>query len=240
MPRKRSRNPAVGRGGAREMMLFLAGIAAPFEFSPKARTRQAQTFDREQVESHVRLLHGLAAGCNGFVVLTPIWEGDPPRPQRFLVGDIAGMVAAIMTFDGVAGVNLYAQYGTMCRVLQHGKKGGERDIDRVLAAVADYDNDKGGQREIPVEASYIVESSWGNFQHIYVFPHPLPVSAAKPILLAMHAAIGGDSAQKDCSHVWRIPGTLNWPTKSKLARGRSPEPFLVRIARFVGRRARQP
>jgi Primase C terminal 2 (PriCT-2)/RepB DNA-primase from phage plasmid len=135
-----------------------------------------------------------------------------------------------MAFDGVAGVNLYAQYGTMSRDLAAGKKGGERDVDRVFAAVADIDNDKLTQREIPVEPSYVIESSPGNFQRVYIFPNPLPVSEAKPVLCAMHAVIGGDSAQRDCSHVWRIPGTLNWPTKSKLARGRSPEPVQARIA----------
>jgi hypothetical protein len=37
-----------------------------------------------------------------------------------------------------------------------------------------------------------------------------------------------NSASKDCSHVWRVPGTVNRPTKSKLARGRSPEPQPVK------------
>jgi RepB DNA-primase from phage plasmid len=140
------------------------------------------------------------------------------------------MVNAIMAFDGVPGVNLYAQYGTMHRDLSPGKKGGERDVEAVFAAVADIDNDKGSQRGIPIEPSYVVESSPGNFQHVYIFPSPLPFSEAKPVLCALHAAVGGDSAQKDCSHVWRIPGTLNWPTKSKIARGRSPEPAPVTVA----------
>jgi hypothetical protein len=126
---------------------------------------------------------------------------------------------------------LYAQYGTMHRDLSPGKKGGERDVEAVFAAVADIDNDKCFQRGIPIEPSYVVESSPGNFQRIYIFPKPLAFSEAKPVLCALHAAVGGDSAQKDCSHVWRIPGTLNWPTKSKIARGRSPEPALVLVAR---------
>jgi hypothetical protein len=50
-------------------------------------------------------------------------------------------------------------------------------------------------------------------------------------LCAFHAAIGGDHAQRDCSHVWRVPGTLNWPTKSKIARGRSAEPAPVTVAK---------
>jgi RepB DNA-primase from phage plasmid len=187
-------------------------------------------FNRVEIESHVRLLHDLAAGCDGFLVLTPIWEGSPPRPQRFTIGDPGAMVEAAMAFDGVPGGNLYAGYGTMRGDLSPGKKGGEADARHVFAAVADIDNDKeGAQREIPVEPSYIVESSPGNFQRVYIFPKPLPAAAAKPVLCALHAAVGGDSAQKDVSHVWRIPGTLNWPTKSKVARGRPPEPARDRV-----------
>jgi Primase C terminal 2 (PriCT-2)/RepB DNA-primase from phage plasmid len=198
----------------------------------KFNDKRGQTqhkFHRITVENHVRLLHECAAGCEGVLVLTPIRVESTPRTQRFAIGDVAGMVAAVMAYDGVPGVNLYAQYGTMRRDLPLGKKGGEADVEAVFAAVADIDADKLTQREIPIEPSYVVESSPGNFQRVYIFPHPLPVSEVKPVLCAMHAAIGGDSAQKDCSHVWRIPGTLNWPTKSKLERGRSPEPVLARI-----------
>jgi hypothetical protein len=204
------------------------------EFNQKTHSlqspRQEPHFRRDAIESHVRLLHERGARCGGFLVLTPIWEGHPPRPQRFMVGAVSEMAAAIMAFDGVRGVNLYAQYGTMRRELCPGKKGGECDVELVFAAVADIDNDKVAQCEIQIEPSYIVESSPGNFQRVYIFPNPLPVIEAKPVLCALHAAVGGDSAQKDCSHVWRIPGTLNWPTKSKLARGRSPEPAPVLIA----------
>src|SRR5208337_917624 len=35
--------------------------------------------------------------------------------------------------------------------------------------------------------------------------------------------------QDVASHLWRVPGTLNWPTKSKLKRGRSPIAQSVRL-----------
>jgi hypothetical protein len=98
-----------------------------------------------------------------------------------------------------------------------------------LAAVGDIDGDKGVKTELPVEAPYIVESSSGNFQPVYIFDRPLAVADAKPVLTALCDFVGEDSATKDCSHVWRIPGTLNIPTKSKLARGRSSVPAPVSI-----------
>jgi hypothetical protein len=81
------------------------------------------------------------------------------------------MTDAIMAFDGVWGVNLYASYATMRANLDPGKKGGERDVEYVFAAVADIDNDPGkaAQREIGIEPSYVIESSPGNFQRIYLF-----------------------------------------------------------------------
>ena len=64
----------------------------------------------------------------------------------------------------------------------------------------------------------------------------MPPGEAKPVLTAISDFIGGDSGTKDCSHVWRIPGTLNIPTKSKLARGRSHVPAPVTIKKtFDGR-----
>jgi hypothetical protein len=55
----------------------------------------------------------------------------------------------------------------------------------------------------------------------------LPFSEAKPIAVALSNAIGGDHGTKDVSHVWRIPGTLNWPTPNKIARGRPRDPQVV-------------
>jgi hypothetical protein len=144
------------------------------EIPQSSHVAQAAQFDHTAVESHVRLIHSLAGGCEGFLLLTPIFEGQSPRPQRFAVGAITAMVGAIMAFDGAPGVNLYAQYGTMRRDLAPGKKGGECDVEAVFAAVADIDNDKHRHRTIAIEPSYVVESSPGNFQN-YIFPKPMPV-----------------------------------------------------------------
>ena len=179
------------------------------------------------------MLHELASGYDGHLTLVPIWEGHAPRPQRFAVGDVDAMVTAIMGYDGVPGVNLYAPYSLMSQGLKPNQRGGEKDVLYLLAAVADLDRDKHEQAKIPLEPSYVVESSPGNRQDVYIFPQPLPAKVAKPLLAALHAAIGGDPAQKDLAHVWRVAGTLNWPTKSKLARGRSPIPALVTVAKSL-------
>ena len=189
----------------------------------------APSFDRRAVEFHVSLIHDLAEGQDGVLVLAAFEEGGQPNVQRFRIGDVANMVETIMGFEGHPRVNLYIPWAVMRRDLEPGRKGTEADVVAILAAVPDLDGDKGVKTELPVEAPYIVESSPGNFQPVYIFERPLAPADAKPALTALCDFVGGDSGTKDCSHVWRIPGTLNIPTKSKLARGRSSVPAPVSI-----------
>ena len=189
----------------------------------------APSFNRSEVEVHVSLLHDLAEGVDGILILAAFEEGGPPSVQRFRIGDVTGMVEAIMGFDGHPRANLYTPWAVMRPDLEAGRKGAEADVVAVLAAIPDLDGDKGVKTELPIEAPYIVESSPGNFQPVYVFERPLPPLEAKPVLTAICDFVGGDSATKDSSHVWRIAGTVNVPTKSKLARGRSPVPAAVTI-----------
>lgn len=172
----------------------------------------APSFDRTAVEAHVCLLHTLAAGCTGDLTLLVVQERGRPQTRRFAVGDVAGMVEGVMGFDGVPGANVFSPYCTMRADLEPGRKGSETDVRHVLAAVEDVDADKGERPSIPLEPSYIGESSPGNSQRVHVFPMPLAASEAKPALVALNLATGGDTAERDCSHVWRIAGTTNFPT----------------------------
>jgi hypothetical protein len=195
-----------------------------------------QVFDRPAIEAHVSLIHDLAEGLDGTLILAAFEEGGQPNVQRFRIGDVAGMVETIMGFENHPSANLYAPWSVFRRDLSPGRKGAESDVVAVLAAVPDLDNDKYTLGKLPIEAPYIVETSPGNFQPIYIFDKPLAPADAKPVLAALSDFIGGDSGTKDCSHVWRIPGTKNIPTKSKLARGRSPVPAPVTIKKtFDGR-----
>ena len=160
-------------------------------------------FDRDAIEAHVSLLHDMAAGVDGVLILAAFEERGGAKVQRFRIGDVGGMVKTIMGFEGHQNLNLYAPWSVFRRDLEPGKKGAEADVVAVLAAVPDLDNDKYTIGELPVEAPYIVESSPGNFQPVYIFERPLPPGEAKPVLTALCDFIGGDSATKDCSHVWR-------------------------------------
>ncbi len=172
----------------------------------------APAFDRRAVEAHVLLIHDLAEGQDGVLVLAAFEEGGQPNVQRFRIGDVTNMVETIMGFEGHPRVNLYIPWAVMRRDLEPGRKGTEADVVAILAAVPDLDGDKGVKTELPVEAPYIVESSPGNFQPVYIFERPLAPADVKPALTALCDFIGGDSGGR--GHLPRTNILLSLPNFS--------------------------
>ena len=142
------------------------------------------------------------------------------------------MVAEILRLASVDHTNVYVPLAVMRRSLGANQKGGEEDVVRVLGLVADMDTDTGKVGDMPVEPTYELETSAGNFQPFFLFNSPLKLRNAKRLAQALQKTTGADSGTADISHVWRVPGTLNWPSATKLARGRPAAPQLVRVARL--------
>ena len=187
-------------------------------------------FNASAIARHVGMLHRLAKGKDGKLVLAAFGEGLA-EAKHFDVGDIVGMTRAALAYEHVPGVNVYAPLALMRANLPDGKKGAEEDVIAVLGAVVDSDADKGNATPYPpVQANYVIETSPGNFQHFLLFDKALTSAEAKPFFEALKRATRADGAS-DLSHVWRIPGCANWPNGAKLKRGRSLEPFLVRAMR---------
>lgn len=189
------------------------------------------TTDVAAVRSHIEMIHSLACTANvdGILVLASFDEKGSSIIERFGIGDSERMISAAISIGQYR--NVYAPWAVFRRDLESGKKGSENDIRAVLAFVGDIDSDTGKSgRKLPIDPPYVVETSAGNFQPVFPLATAIPPAAAKPVAQAFSAAIGGDFGTKDLCHVWRIPGTLNLPTKTKLARGRSAIPQLVKIA----------
>jgi len=193
-------------------------------------SQTATGFDHAAVTSHVQILHERAAGLDGLLVVSVFNGNTEGTITQHRIGDVEGMTAAVMAHDSVPGANVYTGLHVMRRGLARSSRGGKADIVAVLGLVADMDADTGKTGELPLDASYIIESSPGNFQPAWLFDKPLAPAEAKPIAAALKAATGADHGTGDIDHVWRIPGTLNWPNPKKLARGRSAEPALVSIS----------
>jgi hypothetical protein len=197
-------------------------------------------FDRDVIEQHFAYLHHAAGRANvpdGKLVLA-IFGEDPDTREKFAkarhfeIGDVDGMTNAAMEFDGIPHRNVYAPMAIMRPDLAPTAKGREVDVLCVLALVIDGDADKGRERPTaPLPANYIVESSAGNCQEFLFLDKPLTLSEAKPLARALQRATKAEFAD-DLSHVWRVPGCLNWPGASKVHdpkrnRSRMPQPVKI-------------
>ena len=121
----------------------------------------------------------------------------------------------------------------MRRDLLTSKKGEEADIVALLGVVADFD-DADAERwaeRVPLPPDLVIETSRGRFQCFHLFDKPELIVRVKPIGRRLRDFCRSDHGSLDLSHVWRVPGCLNWPNAKKIAQGRPPEPQLVRKAR---------
>jgi predicted P-loop ATPase len=204
-----------------------------------------EPLDRGAVEQHLSLLHDLAraSGANGKLVLFAVGENPQtgrkvkPQTQHFAIGDVSTMVEAAAGYAQQEHLNVYAPWAIFRNDLERGAKGDEKHVIATLALVADLDNDKAELPlgALPLEAPYVIESSNGNFPPVFPLARALGSGEAKALAVSLSDFIGGDAGTKDLSHVWRVPGTLNWPNRKKLQRGRPPEPQPVRVAKpFTG------
>jgi len=180
------------------------------------------------------MLHELASGIDGVLVVS-VFNAALPTDKGIIthhrVGDVDGMVDAIMAHASTDHMNVYSGLQVMRSGLGRGKRGTESDIVAVLGLVADMDGDTGkAAGELPVEPNYTIETSPGNGQPAWLFDRALPPAEARPLAAALRRATGSDAGTADICHVWRVSGTLNWPGATKLARGRSPDPAPVTIA----------
>ncbi|MGP4670659.1 DUF3987 domain-containing protein [Agrobacterium salinitolerans] len=193
----------------------------------------APTFDEVAVREHVEMIHTLAKGIDGILVVStyhanPSGDRDIPGVvSHHAVGDVDGMVDSVMAHASTPNANVFAGLQVMRKGLKRGARGGEADIVAVLGLVVDLDADTGRAGEMPVTESLRLETSPGNFQPFILFDSPLPVAEAKPLASSLRRATSSDHGTADVAHVWRIPGTLNWPNTAKLNRGRPANPVLV-------------
>lgn len=188
----------------------------------------------DPVREHVELIHRLADGFDGVLVVST-FNANLPSDNGIIThhrpGDVDGMVAAIEAHSETPGANVYCGIQIMRRGLARGKRGSESDVIAVLGLVADMDSDTGhAAGEYPVPPNYVIETSPGNFQPFWLFDRPVVPAVAKGIAKGLKVATGSDHGTADITHVWRIPGTKNWPNRKKLERGRPETPSTVTVS----------
>ena len=155
---------------------------------------------------------------------------DDLVPARYRL-DSADLVER-MTHDALvnseAGHNVYVE----ARLVNFGLKGKQRgelgDTSCVFALVVDSDADKGMGWNPPagVRPTLAVETSPGNAQYWFFFDRALSPKRAQRLGEGLRRATGGDSDTGNPTQPYRIPGTVNYPNKVKIARGRVVTPTL--------------
>jgi putative DNA primase/helicase len=173
-------------------------------------------------------------GKSGVLQLTRLSPIDGKLvPSRFKLDDIDGMVRAAVA-DANAKHNVYIEGRTVRSDLRGTARGPLADTEFVFGLVIDADHDKGKEGAITVRPSLTIETSPGNFHYWYLLTQPLAAGPAKTLGNAIRVAVGADHDTGIVSQPYRVPGTPNFPSKAKRARGRATvEP--TRITEHSGR-----
>jgi hypothetical protein len=164
-------------------------------------------------------------------VLSPVDERFVPH--RFRIDDVDGMVAAAIAAAN-AGLNVYIEGRTVRADLRGKERGKLEDTEIPFALVIDSDNDKDKGGVITLRPSVTTETSPGNYHFWYLLDRVTTIAQAARVGDLMRAGSGADGDTGVPTQCYRVPGTPNYPSKAKQARGRlTAEP--TRIVEHSGR-----
>jgi RecA-family ATPase len=200
----------------------------------------APELDQAAVREHVQLLHQLAEPLadRGKLVVASYGE-DPasgqsliPKVAHFAIGQVGAMTDMIMRLCREPHRNVYAPLAVLRNGLLDGRKGQEADVVATLGIVCDFDDERAGEwpARLPRSSDYVLETSVARFQCFFLFSKPLPMADVKPVAIRLKSFARCDHGSVDMSHVWRVPGTPNWPNARKVKAGRPLEPQMARVA----------
>jgi hypothetical protein len=242
MDRIKNRSP---RGGGHVMQrtalqdhntVFSDGLDGPDDILA-VDSADIPDINREAITRFIAELHSRGApfAASGELVLSyqdARFAGDKAsfRHARYAIGPqhAARMVEDIIALAANPHTNIYIEQ----RVVRNGTNGRGRKADTlaVLALVDDDDADAGkGTTKLPVQPTEVIQTSAKNRQLRYQFAEPLSLEIADRIGEKLRQVSRSDGCTGTVTQPFRVPGTLNWPTKRKMAeRGRSAIPFMVK------------
>lgn len=179
-----------------------------------------ETVAKHIIYKHLTTIRNQFKGMTGYLcVATMDPDGGKWHHKFFKPTDNIGELSGWVKGQNEAGKNTYACWSLF--------KTPERKLSNMVvsaAFVADWD---GGDPKVlnGVKPSAIVQTSTGREQHTYIHK-PLDEEAIGGAYAAMRKELGCDPVSADMAHVWRIPGTTNWPNEKKRSEGREPEESL--------------
>jgi hypothetical protein len=141
-------------------------------------------------------------------------------PHRFALDDVENIVKTAVG-AAEASLNVYLEARMVRADLRGCERGKLEDTTSVFGLVVDADHDKGKGGEISARPSLAIETSHGNFHYWYLFDQAINATKARTIGDAMRKATGADHDTGVVTQCYRVPGTPNFPSKAKQARGRT-------------------
>ena len=175
----------------------------------------------------------LAAGSDN-------WKNIAPLNKAFALGQNRSMADQAGAWATEPGRNVYFSMTLYPPSLGNNKRGEASAALGVFGLGADLDGDKGCSvrvEDLPLPPTLVISSSRvprDNYNVLWLFDRVVPLDEVRPIAKALAVLVGdADGGTADPSHVWRVPGTLNWPKKTKVARGRPLAPQLARVEPHV-------
>lgn len=189
---------------------------------------------------------------NGTVALTAIEPDGPTETDTFKTNDDAALADWIERRQGRK--NLYFTVNPTRSTIT--SKAKAADIAEGVAVWADLDPEKsvealpgGLERERErirnvlaklrsdgLQPSFVIDSGSGYQAFWRLDAASADTGAIEAINAALARRLGGDPAVRDIARIMRLPGTINVPTKSKIARGR--KATLARLVPALGSCAR--
>jgi RepB DNA-primase from phage plasmid len=147
-------------------------------------------------------------------------DKDDYVPLRYMIDDVDLMIADAIAASN-AGHNVYIEGRTVRAGLRGKQRGAVKDTVAVFALVADDDGDKGkAAKALPIKPTLLVESSLGNSHPWFFLNKAVPPNEGVVLGAALKAALGGDPNTGTITQPYRVSGTVNYPTRNKLERGR--------------------
>lgn len=196
----------------------------------------------EQIKQHCKILHEhakklgytkekLSVGSYGQNPATG--ETLKPKHRSFKISGHKAMAQTVIEWSREQHRNVYTSLAVFHENLGN-RKGAEKDIVGILGVALDCD-DVSYDNRLPFKHDYVIESSQERYQSFYFYNKQINFVTGKPVAEASTDYAEVDSCSKDLCHVYRIPGTLNWPNKKKVDQGRLPNPQPVKLVKpFTG------
>jgi hypothetical protein len=171
----------------------------------------------------------------GNMVFVSFGEGLKPQLWAMPPSRVSEMGLKLCSdWNAEQGRNVYWSAGLRRRDLSPAQRGGAADVTAMLAIVVDLDEAEASATwEAKVAAcpglrpSAVVRTSFtpaSRYQLIYLLHEPTSdFEHWRRAARSVEAYFGADHCSKDLAHVWRVPGTTNYPNARKASQGRITE-----------------